>query len=147
MGKTFLYVRFAMAAILVTFTVTSFVSDAIFQANFDGIDGPLAWSSSYTKALNNIALAIMLSAALVANFKFKASLRNVRVLRIASFFLILFTVIGFFYLLSEHLFLVRSGQLSRMGSHLATLYIFQIAFIMAAVLVWSKTSNSPANSG
>lgn len=147
MATAFKYARYVTAAMLVILTTINFVDNAIYQANFKGFDGPLAWFSQYTHMLNRIALAILLAAALVLDFDLKLSKVSNSICRVAAGLCIALTLIGFIYLIKEHLHIQSMNSELDMVRYFLIPYLLQIAYFMTAIIVFNKTIQSVKRAG
>jgi hypothetical protein len=142
MSKPFKYLRYITAGLLVSLTTINFVDNAIYQANFGGFDGPLAWFSQYTHLLNRVALAILLAAVLVIDFELKQSQIGLKVCRIASGLCIVLTLIGFIYLIRHQLHFVGMDSELDMLRYFLIPYLLQLAYFMTAIILLVKTTQT-----
>jgi hypothetical protein len=147
MGQAFKYARYITAGLLVALTTINFVDNAIYQANFGGFDGPLAWFSQYTHMLNRITLAILLAAVLVIDFDLKLSRIGVKICRYAAATCIVLTLIGFVYLIRHHLHFLGMDSNLDVVRYFLIPYLFQIAFLMTAVILFFKTTQTVKSGG
>lgn len=147
MSKSFKYLRYITAGLLVSLTTINFVDNAIYQANFGGLDGPLAWFSQYTHMLNRIALAILLAAALVIDFDLKQPRIGLIICRGAAGICIVLTLIGFIYLIRHQLHFLGMDSELGMVRYFLIPYLLQLAYFMTAIILFVKTSQPVKRGG
>ncbi len=131
MTKYFKYLRVFTATLLIITVVIRFIS----MLGFKGFDGPLAHYFNYTFELNKISLASLLALILFIDFEIKFNSVTKVIMRCLSALAIILTIIGFAGLTRQ---LLYSGW----DIIYFQFYLFQLAYLLVAVLIFTKTSHA-----
>jgi len=103
---------------------------------FKGLDGPLAHYFDYALELNKISLASLLALILLIDFEINFNPIAKVIIRCLSALAIILTAIGFAGLTRQ---LLYSGW----ETFYFQLYLFQLAYLLVAILIFTKTSHAP----
>lgn len=133
------WLRYGAAGFVLTATTSVFTADLIAQLTQEPltIDGPLAWFSSYTNALNKIVFAIALATLLIVDFKIR-SVRGRKIIRYGSLACVILSLIGFGFLVREHVFFHSMHGSHGMIGLMLRAYALQFAYIVTALTIYLR---------
>ena len=132
MLRPFKYLKVLTAIILILCATSGFIGQLESQSNAL-LDGPLAHPMSYAFALNKITLVALLGVVLIFDFKFILPIWGKRFLRIFGLICIILSLIGFIFLIQQHLSMTSAWLL------FSDLYIFQTAYLMVSCTLFAKS--------
>lgn len=134
MNQAFKYFRIIFAIILPIIPLIHFISDLISQSNAL-LDGPLSWYFSYTFAINDIALAVLISIVLLFDYEIILPSWGKKILGPIGWIALTLSLAGFLFLIMHNV----SIGISRYEILVfVELYLFQTAYVLISLLVLGK---------